>query len=221
MKKISKVLKKDWIILIIIILGFGFGAYFYSSLPDRVPIHWNIEGEVNGYGTKFFGAFGLPLINLGCYLMFIILPYIDPKKKNYEKFNSTYQYLKYILIIFLFGIQVITLLASTGVVINIADYIQIMISLIFILIGNVMGRFSHNYFVGIKTPWTLADEQVWKRTHRIAGPLWVIGGILNLLLTFTGIYFKKIGFIIILIIIVVIPIIYSYILYRKIHPNMN
>ena len=216
MEKLSSILKKDWLILILIVLGFALGGYFYPSLPDRVPVHWNANGDINGYGSKLFGAFGLPLINLGMYLMFILLPNIDPKKKNYNNFMSTYQFLKYLLIIFFLGIQLMTLLIATGVVVNKPILVQIMISLLFILLGNVMGRVKPNYFVGIKTPWTLANEDVWKKTHRLAAPLWVIGGILNILLSFTGTNSNGIAFMIIVAVISIVPVGYSYFIYQKI-----
>ena len=216
MEKISSTLKNDWLIIILIVLGFALGAYFYPALPNRVPIHWNARGEINGYGSKLFGAFGLPSINLGMYLMFLALPYIDPKRKNYDSFKSTYQFQKYLLMVFFLGLEVFTLLISIGVVVNRPIFIQIMISLLFILLGNVMGRVKHNYFIGIKTPWTLANEEVWRKTHRLAAPLWVIGGILNILLSFTGINFNGIAFILILTVISLVPIIYSYFAYQEI-----
>ncbi|MHB8075759.1 DUF1648 domain-containing protein [Desulfosporosinus fructosivorans] len=89
MPKISDTLKKDWLILILILIGFALGIYFYPSLPDKVPTHWNASGEVNGYGSKLFGAFGLPAISLATYLLYLVLPYIDPKRKNYADFEST------------------------------------------------------------------------------------------------------------------------------------
>ncbi|WP_298839651.1 SdpI family protein [Clostridium sp.] len=216
MKKISNVLKKDWGILFLIFVGFAIGVHFYPLLPSRIPMHWNSNGQINGYGSKFFGAFGLAFINLGMYLLFIILPYIDPKRKNYEAFQATYQYLKYLLIMFFLAMEVYALLIATGTIINKPDFTQIMVSLLFILLGNVMGRFKFNYFVGIKTPWTLANEEVWKKTHRMAGPIWVIGGILNILLTVIGVTFNGIVFIIILAVMVVVPTVYSYIIYHKI-----
>jgi len=216
MPKISSILKQDWLIIILILLGFALGIYFYPLLPDRVPIHWNASGEVNGYGSKLFGAFGLPAISLAMYLMFLVLPYIDPKRKNYADFRSTYQFLKYILILFFLGIEVMTFLIASEVILNKPIFIQIMVSLLFILIGNVMGRFKHNYFVGIKTPWTLANEEVWRKTHRLAAPLWVLGGIVNILLTFLGLNFQGIGFVIIIAVISIVPIVYSYIAYQQI-----
>jgi uncharacterized membrane protein len=217
MNKISSFLKKDWALILLILLGFILGIYFYPSLPDRVPIHWNIHGEVNGYCSRMFGAFGIPLMNLGIYLLYAALPYIDPKRKNYENFKPTYQFFKYIIIIFLVCLHMITLLYSTGVKVNISMFIQIAMSLLFILMGNAMGRVKHNYFMGIRTPWTLANEEVWKKTHRLAAPLWVAGGILNLILSLLGAGFY--GFIVIIIAISIIPTIYSYIVYQKMTNN--
>jgi len=216
MKKISSILKKDWLILILIFLGLVLGAYFYPSLPDKIPDHWGFNGEINGYGSKLFGAFALPLINLGMYIMFLVLPYIDPKGKNYEKFDSTYQYLKYLLIVLFFGMEVYTLLLATGIIVNRPIYIGIMVSLLFILIGNVMGKFKYNYFVGIRIPWTLANEEVWKKTHRLAAPLWVIGGIINMLLNLIGTDLMGIGVMIDVAVIIIVPIVYSYFVYQKI-----
>ncbi len=221
MPKISSILKQDWLIIILILLGFALGIYFYPLLPDRVPIHWNASGEVNGYGSKLFGTFGLPAISLAMYLMFLVLPYIDPRRKNYADFRSTYQFLKYILILFFLGIEVMTFLIASGVIVNKPILIQIMVSLLFILIGNVMGRFKHNYFVGIKTPWTLANEEVWRKTHRLAAPLWVLGGVVNILLTFLDLHFNGIGFVIIIAVISIVPAVYSYIAYQQIVKSSN
>ncbi|MDQ7094836.1 SdpI family protein [Desulfosporosinus sp. PR] len=215
MTKLSVLLKKDWPILLLIILGFALGIYFYPSLPDRVPIHWNAQGEINGYGSKLFATLGLPLIALGLYVMFVLLPFIDPKRKNYSSFEPTYQFLKYLLVIFFLGLELITLLIASGMVVNRPILIQIMISLLFIFLGNVMGRVKHNYFVGIKTPWTLASEEVWRKTHRLAAPLWVLGGVANIFLALSGMTFNGFSFIVIIIVISLVPIAYSYLAYRK------
>ena len=216
MQKISSILKQDWLMIIIILMGFALGAYFYPSLPDKVPIHWGMIGEVNGYGSKLFGAFGLPAISLATYVMYLVIPYIDPQKKNYADFKSTYQFMKYLIILFLLGIEVMNLLNASGVKVNVPIFGQIMVSLLLILNGNVMGRFKHNYFVGIRNPWTLANEEVWRKTHRLAAPLWVLGGIINIILAFTGTNFNGIGFMVILAVILIVPAVYSYFTYQKI-----
>ncbi|AFM40061.1 putative integral membrane protein [Desulfosporosinus acidiphilus SJ4] len=215
MKNISSLLKKDWPILILIVLGFVIGIYFYPTLPNRIPIHWNTQGQVNGYGSKLFGTFGIPVIILALYIMFVALPFIDPKRNNYRAFEPTYQFLKYLLVVFFLGMELISLLIASGSVMNKPLLIQVMVSLLFILLGNVMGRFKHNYFVGIRTPWTLANEEVWRKTHRLAAPLWVCGGIVNILLAVLGMTFNGRGLIFVLAVICLVPIGYSYLAYRE------
>ena len=215
MKNFISAVKKDWPLLLLIALGFIIGIYFYPSLPNKVPIHWNARGEINGYGSRVFGAFGIPLINLMIYVTMVALPEIDPKRKNYSNFASTYAFMKYLLVIFFLGMELISLLTASGMIQNTSLLIEVMVSLLFILMGNVMGRFKHNYFIGVRTPWTLANPEVWRKTHRLAAPLWVVGGILNIILFLTGLTFNGVSFILIIVIIAVVPILYSYLIYRK------
>ena len=215
MKNFISAVKKDWPLLLLIALGFIIGIYFYPSLPNKVPIHWNARGEINGYGSRVFGAFGIPLINLVIYVMMVALPEIDPKRKNYSNFASTYAFMKYLLVIFFLGMELISLLTASGMIQNTPLLIEVMVSLLFILMGNVMGRFKHNYFIGVRTPWTLANPEDWRKTHRLAAPLWVVGGVLNIILFLTGLTFNGVSFILIIVIIAVVPILYSYLIYRK------
>jgi len=171
-----------------------------------MPNHWGSNGEINGYGSKIAGAFTPPLINLGMYIMFLVLPHIDPKGKNYAKFDSTYQYLKYLLIVLFLGMEVYTLLLATGAIVNRPIFMGIMISLLFILLGNVMGRVKYNYFIGFRVPWTLANEEVWRKTHRLAAQLLVIGGMINLLLNLIGTNLMGIGVMINVAVIIIVPI---------------
>lgn len=135
-------LKKDRVILILIVLGFVFGIFFYPLLPNRVPLLWNLSGKVIIFGNNFFGAFGIPLLNLGFYLLFLLLPNIDVSRKNYSLFQSTYQYFKYLIIIFLLGMEVTTYLTTTGVEFNMPFFIRIFLSFLILLLGNVMMRFK-------------------------------------------------------------------------------
>jgi uncharacterized membrane protein len=216
MKKFNSFVKRDWYILLLVAAGFVLGACFYPRLPARVPIHWDASGNVNGYGSRLAGAFIIPLLNLGVYLLFVVLPHIDPRAKNYDKFNSSYQVIKCLVIATLLGMQAVALLVATGVPININIIAGISVSILLIVIGNVMGRFRHNYFVGIKTPWTLANEEVWRKTHRMAGPIWILGGIANLALVIWGGAAEEIGLISIVAVLVLVPFVYSYLAFQKI-----
>jgi len=216
MKKIYSNIKKDWFIIALIALTFIVSLYFYPSLPNKIPSHWNVSGEIDGYSGRFFGAFGIPLMNLAFYFLFLFLPYFDPKKENYEKFPAAYQSIRYSFHILFVGIQAMVLLVALGYHINVGMFVVLGVSLLFVVIGNVMGKFKHNYFVGIKTPWTLANEEVWTKTHRMAAPLWVVGGIISAIFEiFGGAAASFIALMVIVSVISIVPIVYSYVIFKK------
>ncbi|MGI6567482.1 MAG: DUF1648 domain-containing protein [Firmicutes bacterium] len=208
-------LKRDWPLLAVLALLFLLGAYFYPKLPERVPSHWNIHGEVDGYSSRFFGAFGLPLFALGLYILMLWMPSLDPKKTNYPRFSGAYDIIRWATI----GIMALThgmvLMAGMGIKIDAGKVIQPAVSLMLILIGNQMGRFKHNYFVGIKTPWTLANEEVWRKTHRMAGPIWVVGGLMSLLATWLPPPYNFGVMMAVVVVLSVIPMVYSYRLFKE------
>lgn len=181
MKKIISLVKDDWLVVVMILSSFLLGWFLYPLLPEQVPSHWNFRGEIDDYSSKTWGAFGIPLMLLGMYLLFKVLPLIDPKKENYENFPKTYAALKYILTFFFLILYVVIIATSLGYPVSINKIIPAIISILFIAIGNYLTTVRPNYFVGIKTPWTLANETVWKKTHRISGRLWVASGVLGLI----------------------------------------
>lgn len=216
-KNIRSFIKKDWIVIGIITLTFIFTLYFYPSLPSKIPNHWNSKGQIDGYSGRLFGAFLIPLMNLAFYFLFIFLPYLDPKKANYEKFPAAYKLLRYSFHILFACIQVTILLVALGHPVNVGMVIGVGVSLLFVVIGNVMGKFKHNYFVGIKTPWTLENEEVWVKTHRMAAPLWVVGGIVSAFfaILLDGKTSSSIALLITVSIISIVPMIYSYVIFKK------
>lgn len=216
MKAWMRVLKRDWYVLLILLAGFVLGACFYPSLPARVPVHWDASGHANGYGSRFTGAFLLPLTSLGMYLLFLVIPAIDPQSRNYRHFRGSYQIVKSLPAVILLIIQICALLAAAGVSVNIGMVSGIVVSALFIGMGAVMGRIRHNYFIGVRTPWTLANEEVWRKTHCFTGPVWMAGGFLNLILTVVSGRMEMIGFLIIMAVLVVLPVGYSYLAFRKI-----
>lgn len=177
----NKFLKQEWPLLTILLLTFLAAAAIYPVMPDRVPIHWNAAGQVDGYGSRAFGTFFLPVMNLGMYVLFLVLPKFDPRKENYAKFSDAYRFIRYTFHLFLIYMFAITLLASLGYGVSIDRLVPIGVALLFIVLGNYMGKIRHNYFVGFRFPWTLANEEVWKKTHQFGAKAMVIGGILALL----------------------------------------
>ena len=152
----------------------------YGKLPDIVPTNFGFDGAVNAYGHK--SSLWL-LAGLGpvMALLFQLIPRIDPKWQNYQKFQKYYDIFAVFMELFFLGMLclVLTEILRPGTV-SIGRTVTALIALLFILLGNMMGKIKHNYFFGIKTPWTLADPDVWNWTHRIGGRIWFIMGVLLL-----------------------------------------
>jgi uncharacterized membrane protein len=208
-------LKKEWYIIILILATLAFGIYLYPQLPDKIPTHWNFQGEVDGWSGKAFGVFFFPLLNLILYPLMILLPRIDPRRQNYIYFSRAYAVIRVTLHFFFAIIYVISLLAALGYPLEISFIVKFFVSLLFVVLGNYMGKIKHNYFVGIKTPWTLANEEVWYKTHRLAAPLWVAAGILGMVLSFFQQIWASYIMFGSIIVIVVIPMVFSYLFYRQ------
>jgi uncharacterized membrane protein len=173
-------MKRHWFglfLLVIVVIG---TCIAYPYLPQQVAVHWNYRGAPDDFGQKFSGAFLLPGIMIILYALSIILPKIDPKKNNYQRFQDTYYRIMNGILFFIFLMQVVQITSSLGKI-NSTYVVPELVGLLFILIGNFSPKFKHNYFIGVRTPWTLASEDVWKKTHRFAGKVFVISGLFLLL----------------------------------------
>ena len=204
-------IKKEWMILILLIVSFIGGAYFYPSLPRMLPSHWGFNGQVDGYSSKELIAFGFPAIALAMYVMMLIIPLIDPKKKNYDLFKGAYYVIRTIIVVFFLLMFWCIIIFGLGYKINIEKIVVISIGVLFMILGNYMGRIRQNYFVGIKTPWTLNNEEIWTKTHRLAGKLWVIAGLVMII----TIFINSVLTFSIMIALMLYPVFYSYLLHVK------
>src|SRR4051794_26325012 len=172
-------MKRHWFGLFLIIIAIMGTWISYPHLPAQIAIHWNYKGEPNRFVDKSYGAFFIPLIMVVLYIFRIIFPKIDPKKNNYPRFEGTYYWIMNGILLFFFLFQVMKIIGDLGII-NFKYVIPELIGLLFIFIGNLSPKFKPNYFIGIRTPWTLANEDVWKKTHRFGGKVFVIVGILQL-----------------------------------------
>lgn len=168
--------KSDIYNVVLIVIAFLINIAVYNKLPDQIPTHWNVAGEIDGYSSKAFGAFMAPVIMLVVWLGMKFLPNIDPKKKNYEKFDSSYSIIICLLTSFFFVLHLLTITVSLGYNISINKVIPLIIGILFIILGNYMPKSKSNFFYGIKTPWTLTSDVSWRKTHRLGGKLFVLAG---------------------------------------------
>ncbi len=208
-------MKKDWYLFLLILVMFLSGIALYSRLPDQIPIHWNIEGEVDDYASRFWGVFMPPFTNLLVLLIFTFMPLLDPRKENYPKFSRSYRAIKAITVVFFAVLHFLVLAFALGYELDISRIVVVGAALLFIVMGNYLPKVKHNYFVGVRVPWTLASEKVWKKTHRFAGKLFVISGIIIFLSIFVS---EIIRFWLIMICALVTSLasmVYSYLVYRQ------
>src|SRR5580704_1521581 len=154
------------------------GALCWSHASDRIPVHWNWRGEVDRYGGKFEGLLLLPLISLGLYFLLLVLPLFDPGKANYPTFAGAYNLIRLTITLFLSAIYAVGVLVSLGYHIDMNTVIGLAMGVLFIVLGNVMGKIRPNWFVGVRTPWTLSSKLSWTKTHRLAGWLFIVMGLL-------------------------------------------
>ncbi|MFT9498081.1 SdpI family protein [Anaerosolibacter sp.] len=171
-----------WLILIILLSAIG-TIFVYQQLPSMVPGHWNLNGEVDRYNSKEF-VFFTALLPLGLYILMVFLPNLDPKKASYLKHEKAYAMVQTSIVIFLIAIHWLIIIMALGYDVNIGRVIRVGLGLLFVIMGNYMSQIRHNYFFGIKNPWTLASEEVWTKTHRLGGYGFVLSGIIAFLSAF-------------------------------------
>lgn len=153
----------------------------YPHLPASVPVHWNAHGEVNGWGPKWsLFLYGPGMMALFLLLM-VALPWLSPKKFEMESFRPTYLYIMIVIIAMMAYIQILILISALGLVLDVSRAVEGGVCLLFALLGNVLGKVRRNFYVGIRTPWTIASEKVWIATHRMGAKTFFVAGLLGLI----------------------------------------
>ena len=164
--------------LLLIGAAFAAAAWAWPQLPERLPTHWNIHGEVDGWGNKFTALLLVPLIMVGVYLLMLLLPLVDPGRANYQNFPKAYNVIRVAILAYLSAIYAATLAAAFGYKINMMSVILPLVGVLLIVLGNFLGKIRPNWFVGIRTPWTLSSQLSWDKTHRVGGWLFIAMGLL-------------------------------------------
>ena len=206
---------KELPLLLIIAVPFVYLALIWNSLPEVVPIHWDLYGRPNGWGSKAELILIPVLLPLLIYVIMTFAPKFDPKKKI-ETMGSKFQDLRLILTIFMSALATFIIYTATGTSAPSFNYIAIFLGLLFAVLGNYFQTIKPNYFIGIRTPWALENEEVWRKTHQLGGKLWFAGGLVIIL---AGLFLKEeiyiVVFIGITILLVVVPFVYSYREFKK------
>jgi len=205
------------IVVLLLLVGATLaGLLLWNQLPEQMASHWNQNDQVDGYMPRFWGVFLMPLVTLGMFLLFMVIPNIDPLKANIAQFRGVFNLFITFFIGFMIYIHALTLLWSLGYTsFGMSKAMLPAMGLLFILIGSLLRRAKRNWFIGIRTPWTLSNDRVWDETHRlgailfmVSGALALIGGLFGGMIAFWFLFVPLIGSTVFLLV-------YSYVLYQR------
>ena len=209
----------DLPLLALLLADVAFGLWALPRLPERVPVHWNLAGEADRYGAAWENALLMPAIAIVLWAVLLVLPLADPLRRNYARFPETLKLFRWLVPLTVVAFHLVVADGSLGAPIDSGRGIGVVLAVVFVVLGNSMGKLKHNWFIGIRTPWTLASEEVWTRTHRLAAPIWVAGGLVQLVGAFVPGTAGQVLLGAPLAVMVLVPVGYSFVLFRKLSPS--
>lgn len=175
------------IVLALIAIAVIAGALLWNQLPELMASHWNVNNEVDGYMPRFSGVFMMPLITLGMFALFLVLPNIDPLKANIAQFRGAFNLFIVLITVFMLYIHGLTLVWNLGYQNFEMDTAMMpFLGIVFMFIGYLLRQAKRNFFIGIRTPWTLSSDIVWEKTHRLGSVLFILSGALAFAGSFFG-----------------------------------
>lgn len=165
---------------VVLLAMFVISGYVWIETPPGEPVctHWNAEGVCDAYGGKFMGILLMPLVSAGVVGLFALIPRIEPRATNIAESRKAYMAVWVVMLVFLLGLHIVLMLNLLGRDVNVGTYAPFLMGLMFVVIGNFMGKVKSNYMFGIRTPWTLSSDLSWNKTHRLGGKLFVLLGLL-------------------------------------------
>jgi uncharacterized membrane protein len=204
----------EWLGLVLIVAAFTIGIYFYPSLPSQMATHWGMDNQVNGTTPRFWGTFLLPVILTLLWLFLVVIPRMDPKKTNIEKFRKFYYCFVLAIMTFLLYVFGLSIYWNLGHTFQFSQAIAPALSILLFCMGILLAHTEPNFTIGIRTPWTLASDTVWTKTHKLGSLLFKLSALISL----PGVLFPSQTFLFIIIPIALSSVAtyaYSYLEFRK------
>ena len=205
--------KKLILTSVVTLLPILIGLLLWNKLPEQVPTHWNAAGEVDGWSSRAFAVFGLPCVLFAIHWICLLVTSADPKKQNIQgkPLNIVFWICPGVSLL----VAALTYGTALGAEFKVDKILPIVMGILFVTLGIYLPKCKQNYTVGIKLPWTLNDEENWNKTHKLAGKVWLVGGVAFFFLIFVPASFMTIAVLLIALVITTIPVVYSYLLYSQ------
>ncbi|NGQ96575.1 DUF1648 domain-containing protein [Brevibacillus sp. SYP-B805] len=204
------------LMVIIWLLPMMVGLFTYDKLPETMATHFDFHGEANGYQSK--GMFFLTYLLISGLLIVLtnLSRRIDPRKENYPKFEKAFGIIRLLVLFVLSAGFIFVIAVNLGLAVDAVIAAHLLVGVTWLVIGNYLGQVRSNYFIGIRTPWTLASDEVWRKTHRFSGPLWVVVGAIMVISAFVP-FLRQTPFLLFALIAAsaLLPVLYSYVIYRQ------
>jgi uncharacterized membrane protein len=208
-------MRSRWFGLVVAVLAAAVSVWAYGRLPETVATHWNLQGTPDGYSSRLWAVAIMPLVTLGLTGLFNVLPKVDPRRENYAKFLGSYWLIANAILVFTGTAHALILANGLGYSVQVDRLLPVGVGLLLVFLGNYLTRVEPNWFIGVRTPWTLSSDTVWRKVHRTAGWLFVIGG----LVIAAGAFAPKNAFMplftVTIIVAAGIPVVQSYVLWRR------
>ena len=203
------------VIGLIVAASFVTSAAYFPFAPNTLAAHWNTAGEADGTMSRFWGLALFPLVQVGMAALLLAVPLIDPLKENIAQFRKRYDLFIVLVLLYFLCLQLLVVAWNAGLKLDFNIVLPIGAGLLFFYIGTMLGHLKRNYMIGVRTPWTLADDEVWTRTHRVSGRLFMLCGGLSLLGAFFGVW-AWLFIVVPLLFTVVYAVVYSYLEFRRV-----
>lgn len=187
----------------------------WPSLPKRLPVHWGLDGQIDGWGGKFEALLLFPILATVGYVALLLLPRLDPGKANYPRFAGAYNTIRLCATVTFAAIYGVMHAVYRGSDLDLARAILVIVGALFLVVGNVLGKIRPNWFVGIRTPWTLSSKESWVKSHRVAGWVFIVGGLLLVAAGITGAKWLLLAAVLTILGGVVAVIVYSYLVWKR------
>ena len=208
-------MRSRWFGLAVAAVAAALSLWAYPRLPAVVATHWGSSGQPNGYASREFAVGLVPLMILGMTLLFQVLPKLDPRGQNYAKFITVYWLIANSVLLFLLAVHGFVIAYDLGYHANISRLLPVALGVLFVVLGNYLSDVEPNWFVGIRTPWTLSSDTVWRETHRMGGRVFLLGGLVLIAEGVLPARSATVAMAVTIPVIVLVPVVQSYMLWRR------